>query len=368
MADVKPLLQARAFDLAKLLLPGGRLEGDRWQGHDPNGGRDNFTIWIKGPAAGCFKAWASGGKGDVYGLLVHLGQAHDNAAALKWAKGWLGLEDAPEARVREIQAQAAVVDEAREAELTAKAARKARYAKAVWLGSSLVTKGDPVWTYLEAARGIPLPWLWRRRPVSALRAHPALDYSWPEAKSLDDYWAARRPKSGKSQHPAMVAMMTPVNGGSGAGLHRTYLTRTGDGKAEVPGAKKMHGTISGYAIKLWRGESGLSEGEAIKRGAGGTLVVTEGIEDALSVAAAAPEHRVWAVGSLSLLAVMPWPKCAGELVIAADNDWDKPEALKLLDKAATGLAAFGPVRIARAPAGQGLKDMNDLLNAARRQT
>ena len=366
MADVKPALQARALELARLLLPSGRQENDRWQGDDPAGGRDNFTIWTKGPAAGAFKAWARDAAGDVFDLLVFLDQAQDRKAALKWAKGWLGLEGADEARVREIRAQARQVDEKRAAEEKAKQDRQARYARAIWLEGRALAKGEPGWTYLEVARGIPLAWLWRRRPIGALRFHPALDYFWPEARNLDTYWRTRRPDSGRSQHPAMVAVMSRVNGGQGGGLHRTYLARDGMAKANVPSAKKMHGSVTGCAIKLWRGESGLSEGDAIKRGALTPLIVTEGIEDALSVAVAMPEMRVWAAGSLSLLAAMPWPACASELIVVADNDWNKPEALKLLDKAVKGLAAHGAVRVARV-GDPNLKDMNDLLKAQRRQ-
>jgi hypothetical protein len=168
----------------------------------------------------------------------------------------------------------------------------------------------------------------------------------------------RRPACGWSQHPALVASLSPVLGGTNSGLHRTYLARDGLAKANVPKAKKMAGQQLGCAVKVWRGESGLSASEAQRKGFKGVVVVTEGIEDALSCAASAPEHRVWAVGSLAGLGALPWHPCVERYVIFADNDWASPAAQAALDAAVKRLAQMGEVSIARSPVG---KDANDLL-------
>jgi hypothetical protein len=116
----------------------------------------------------------------------------------------------------------------------------------------------------------------------------------------------------------------------------------------------------GAAIRLWRGLNHLSETEAIARGVKMPLVVCEGVEDGLSIAMMTPEHR-------GLFSYDP-PECVSELIVAADNDWDKPQAQALLKRSIERLTKFGASRtppfavgIARSPEG---KDFNDLLRGA----
>jgi DNA primase len=121
----------------------------------------------------------------------------------------------------------------------------------------------------------------------------------------------------------------------------------------------MLGLAQGAVIAIWRGQSGLPVRQANEAGIADSLVLTEGIEDALSVALSAPDCRVWAVGSLGNLAAIALPACAYEVIVFADNDWAKPEAEKQLAKAMQALGYQNRrVRLARSPEG---KDANDLL-------
>jgi hypothetical protein len=56
------------------------------------------------------------------------------------------------------------------------------------------------------------------------------------------------------------------------------------------------------------------------------------------------------------------PACASEIIVAADNDWNKPQAMANLTRAVERLRTFErPVKISRSPEG---KDFNDLVRGA----
>lgn len=367
IAGVKPLLVRRIGELVAQLCPGARREGGNWVCPNPRRAEErggSFIVWKNG----AWKEYDAGDaeKGDVMSLIVYTGQATDLAGALKWAKDWLGLSgaDAPQIiKLREeakAQTKSATLAEAQRREQLVKMAR------GVWLGAGELEPGTPAWIYLEDARGIPMRRLLRDGGLRSLRAHPRLKYSWPAADETPVEWRARRPHRGEEFFPALLASMSPIAGGGNSGLHRTYLAHDGLSKARVIKAKKMLGQQLGCAIKVWRGESGLSAAEAAKKGFKGRVAVTEGIENALSIAASAPELRVWACGSLAGLCSVEWHACVSEFVIFKDND---PELLPngrphpahaAIAKLTARLAQHGPVKIAHAPIG---KDANELLNA-----
>jgi len=87
--------------------------------------------------------------------------------------------------------------------------------------------------------------------------------------------------------PAMVAAFQDL-AGKITGIHRTYLSPDGSGKADVSAPKRMAGRCSGSAIHL--------------AAAGETLAISEGIETGLSVMQAIPSLPVWVAGSLGNLA------------------------------------------------------------------
>lgn len=370
MKDVKPQLQARARELARDLVPNGVARGDIWQARSPrraDSAPTSFCIWIgRDDRAGGFKDWAAGEAGDVFKTIEYcLANVNGPKEALAWAKGWLGIEGASRAAIQRVKAEArAKAEEAEKADAEARE-RKRRNARKIWLSGGELTPETVAWKYLTVARAIPMERICAMHRPGVFRAASRCAYVWPKLEAGDsaggedrEYFLAKRPRGGISHHPALLTAMSPVNGGKNGGLHRTYLREDGLGKADVPGAKKMIGQISGCAIFLWRGETGLSPGEAGKRGKKTPLLVCEGIEDALSIVAERPDLRIWPLGSLAQLSSLPWPDCASELIVFADNDWEGSAAWSQMEKAAARLARLGPTRIAKL---DGFKDPNEAL-------
>ena len=82
-------------------------------------------------------------------------------------------------------------------------ASKIRALTQVWQGSRPVTRGDPVWQYLNRRLGLEIV-------PADLRLHPGLRYTDEDGRDLGRF-------------PAMVARIRCPDG-AGASIHRTYLT------------------------------------------------------------------------------------------------------------------------------------------------
>lgn len=154
-----------------------------------------------------------------------------------------------------------------------------------WSASKAVTKGDPVWLYLNRRLGLEVV-------PDELRLHPALLYTDEAGHQLGHF-------------PAMLAKICYPDG-SGASIHRTYLTDAGD-KAPVPRPKKIMAgkPLNTGAVRL---------GPIAAR-----IGIGEGIESALAAAArfGLPVHA--ATNAALLEAWMP-PPGVEEVLIAGDND------------------------------------------------
>ncbi len=304
------------------------------------------------PTAGKWNDWIAGRYGDALGLVAcclagSADAARDKTAlgrAITWAKEYYGYATANPEAWAEARAAAQAKAKKREAAAARELSQARGTAQGLWLRSADLTPGDPVWSYL-LARGIDLAQLPRLPRV--LRC------------SLDQRW---HDEAGDVGHvgPAMMAWMVKADGKGGA-LHRTWLDPDRPGqKADLAPPRKMWPASDGCVIRLHRGETGLTNAEAVKAGVIEDVTVCEGIEDGLSIALMTPEFRVEAVGSLpGLLSYVP-SKHVRKIVVAADNDWGKPQAEALLMRACRRLAEdFGKqVAIARSPEG---KDFNDLL-------
>lgn len=164
-------------------------------------------------------------------------------------------------------------------------ASKIRALLQVWEGSRPVTRGDAVWQYLNRRLGL-------ETVPADLRLHPGLRYTNEDGQNLGRF-------------PAMVAKIRYPDG-TGASIHRTYLTDDGH-KAPVPQAKKI---MAGKSLNTG----------AVRLGAAGpTLGIAEGIETAL----AASERfglPVWAATNAVLLEAWVPPKGVERVLIAGDND------------------------------------------------
>ena len=142
--------------------------------------------------------------------------------------------------------------------------------------------------------------------------------------------------------PALIAL---VEGVEGFAIHRTYLQLDGSAKTQVSPNKAMLGKVSGGAVRL--------------TSRGNSLVVTEGIETALSLSSGLLDFpaTIWAALSTSGLQGLKLPETASNLIIASDGD---AEGRKAAYKLALRAEMSGwQVSFLDAPEGQ---DWNDVLN------
>ena len=203
----------------------------------------------------------------------------------------------------------------RRADEQAKSQKKAALAQRLW-AEAVPIRGTLAETYL------------RGRCISCVL---------PETlRFLPDCWhpTAKR-------FPALVAL---VEGGEGFAVHRTYLRADGFGKAAVGPAKAMLGAVRGGAVRLNAGA--------------GPLVVSEGIETALSLASGLLNGpaTIWAALSTSGMDSLRLPALAGRLTTATDGDEPGRKAGEALAVRATAVGW----RVSLLPAPLG-RDWNDLL-------
>jgi hypothetical protein len=146
-----------------------------------------------------------------------------------------------------------------------------------------------------------------------------------------------------SAWPAMVALITNGVHGTPIAIHRTFLSRDGDGKAAVEPQKMMLGRCRGGAVRL-------AEPDTV-------LMVGEGIETCLS-AMMARGIPAWAALSTSGLRALDLPDHVREVVVLADGDQAGEAAAR--DCVSRWRGEGRRVGIARPPNGM---DFNDLLVA-----
>lgn len=365
LSDIKAMLQAQIDGLVAVLCPDGYRSGRNWLARNPrraDNSAGSFVVWLQGAAIGSWKDYATGDKGDVINLITYCNGFDNIGSTMAWARDWLGLERMDRAEIDKARARLERNRKEGERERLQQLEKDRRYAFTKWLKAERSLAGTLAERYL-ARRGIPL---------ADLPHEPhALRYL-PTAPNKD---------SGQSW-PCLIALMQAPEGdpreGAAVALHRTWLARDGSDKAPLawpagsenarkgakpPKPRKVWPAASGLVIKLARGETNLGPDEAARRGLWDRLVLCEGIEDGLSIALACPQYRVWAAYSLTNLARVQLPACCGEVIVAADNDWGKPQAEAQLSHALDALHAQGrPVKVARSHIG---KDANDALRRAR---
>ena len=349
IAIVKERMRADILRLCGDLGLEGRPRGNVWQTKNPrradrHGG--SFTVWVKGASPGSWKDFATGDKGDVLDLVAYL-KACSRKEALAWAMDRYGIK-AMSAEQREQQEELA-----RAARARAEAAEKAERLKRRKRAHLMFAKAEPfvsetVARYL-ASRGLKLP--------------PTLEARWCRSFPRFEWWMGRNRETGElgPEFPAMVWGFVDAQGKQQA-CHITYLAHDGSGKAPVEKPKLIWPEHLGLVIRVARGETGLDPEEAAKQGKASPVVITEGLEDALTIANAAPELRVWCAGSLAGYGEVPDHACVSAWIVARDNDWGKPQAAALFERAIARLKTFRkPVRVIASDVG---KDFNDQWRAA----
>lgn len=352
-AAIKAMLVDRLDQLVAELVPDGSRSGHYWIGRCPwRGDRSAGSFWINLSGAkvpGSFKDAASGESGDVLTLIQKACGLADFKATIEWSRSWLGISaDMTSDDRRRIAERRRLAAERREAEHAAQIGRdRERAASLFRAAKSRPFQGSPADLYLQS-RGI---------DVRRLGRMPGVLGWLPEARHVE---------TGLS-FPVMVAGMQN-SARQVVAVHRTFIAADGSGKAalgcdvagrEHKARKVWPGDLNGAVIRLWRGGSGMSEHEAERHGVLDTLVLTEGVEDGLSVALAQPSYRVWCAYSLGNLANVRLPACCERVIVCADNDWGKPRAQRQFETAIAALAGQGrPVSVARSHIG---KDVNDCL-------
>lgn len=354
--ELRAMLQDRLPDLMARLFPQERFATPHmtplatWRADRKRG---SFVVWTSGAAKGGFTDYAAGEKGDVFDLigLVH-GQTNFVWIA-DWARDFLGIRQMTPEQMKAAKKKADAAAKQAAAASSASMAAKRRRAQEIYMEASPSIEGSVVDAYL-ASREIPLALVPHRE--MDLRFHRRLEW-WRGAQ-----WDGSRKVAPGPHFPAMVAAIRNLAGDITA-VHCTFLRNDGSAKADVENPKLMYGEVRGGVVRVSRGESDLSPEDAAINGARAQLILTEGIEDALSIALAVPEARVWAATSLGNLGNVPVNHaCVASVVVAADNDWNKPEAMKALDAAIEQLRVHDiPVSVMRAHHG---KDFNDLLKGA----
>jgi len=275
----------------------------------------------------------------------------DNVQALKWARGWLGLDGTDPDSLKKTR-RAVEQQERRDEDAEKEAAKKRGDAHRMYLAAQAEVLGSPVEQYLLGrglnVRGLPFP-------LRALRFHPGL---WNKESGIK--W------------PAMLA---PIVGMDGAflGVHRTWLQEHNGGrvtKAPLEKPKMAYGAYRGGLIRLWNGfrvepETGeIKPGRKLRECKSGVWIdVTEGIEDALSVAIAMPELRVGAGVSISNMGGLRFPDQVEGVRFWKQNDEPGSQAdldfRRVIDNQ---LNQGKRVRIAVPP--QGVKDPNEVMQLA----
>jgi hypothetical protein len=340
--------RARIDSLIVALGLQGQRQGRDFCAYNPtraDGSLGSFKIGLYGNRQGIWADFAapppagwrtrSGcAAGDALDLVAYCLFNGDKRRAIDWAKVWLGIENG--------QLPKGMKPVPRPAKKPSDENPNRGNAIRLFASGTPSIIGTAAQTYLEG-RGIDLVRL--SRVPRSLRFHPALKN--PENELL---------------YPAMLAAIVDPEGKIQS-CHRTWLARDpaklADGeKAPLTDAKRSLGTFAGKgcSIRLWRGASM----KPLKDAPDDDIVaITEGIEDGLTVALAAPEWRVLVAVSLPNMPAVWLPPQISQVILVADNDAGA-QAQALFARAVEAHQKAGRiVRIARA--GGGAKDVNERL-------
>lgn len=339
---------------------------NRWR---PGSKLSQMSVWRDGDRRGAWRDYVSGEKGDAIDLVAYgltgIVTADSRQRAIEWIEDKFGIATMSAERKAELTAQA----EERRARLEAAAEKTAAKAqdrtRKFFFSCSPVIIGTPVEIYLRT-RGIDLG------------AVPNLTAAFRYREDCG-YWPGT-PRDGEGQKigsdptfPALVSAMVTGDGHMRA-CHYTFVEPDGSRKLDTrsrgyvdqddkaASAKLMYPPSGGLSIPVTYGRSGLLVREAAAAGKLDWMGVTEGIEDAMSVAVSNGELRMHAAGSLGHLGQLADCPAAKGYLVFQDNDWGKPQAVAAFDAAITRLRSFGkPVETLAMPKEWG-KDVNEALN------
>ncbi|NTJ06947.1 DUF7146 domain-containing protein [Rhizobium lusitanum] len=275
-SDLATRLGREAEAVCRHYLDSGRRHGNYWQVGDARNtpGRSMFVrlkATVKGPA-GKWTDAATGEHGDLLDVIRESCGLIDFADVVDEARSFLSMprpESAPEKKQPSTPAPSG----------TAEAARRL-------FAISKPISSTPVETYFRT-RGITA-----LHGTGNLRFHPRCYYR-PDDDGPTEIW------------PAMIATVTDLSGRI-TGVHRTWLTPDGSGKAPIDTPRKAMGDLLGHAVRF-----GI---------AGDVMAAGEGIETVLSARQAIPTMAMAAALSSAHLAAILFPDTLRRLYILRDND------------------------------------------------
>lgn len=278
-ADLSQRLGQQAEAVCRHYLSNGRKQGNYWQVGDVRNepGRSMF-VRLTGPASGKGAAgkWTDGQSGEHGDLLDVIRES-------------LGLSDfadvAEEARRFLSLPQMDPVPEAKTHRSAPAPSGSSDAADRLWRISRSI-RSTLAGTYLRK-RG-----LTDLRDTDSLRFHPDCYYR-PGGEGPTETW------------PALIARFTDLEGKL-TGVHRTWLTRDGSGKAPLDPPRKAMGDLLGNAVRFGQAQDVMAAGE--------------GIETVLSLRQILPKMPMVAALSAGHLAAILFPATLRRLYIIRDND------------------------------------------------
>ncbi len=370
--------KARVVDniatIARELAPGGYEAGGKYTPLNPTRNDRNpgsFIIWLTGPGAGSWKDYAVAGLsgkgecacGDAVDLVAYClglmdGARFDRRAALAWIEDRFGMKSMDPREREDIARRAREQKQRNEAASAGKEAKKRARAEKMFTDAAIGISGTKAERYL-CSRSVDVAELIAAgRLEKSFRFAPRLEYWMGRDEKADEHGELHRVAGPK--FPALVSAMRGADGALRA-VHLTFLAPDGSAKAPVLKPKLMWPSTDGALIRVATGFSGKSPEEAAAAGLKGPVVLTEGIEDALSIAVADPRVRVWAAGSLPGLLSVYDHDCVSGWAVCRDRDWGKPQAAELFNRAIARLEATRkPVTVLEPTSG---KDVNDMMGS-----
>ncbi|GLI95513.1 DUF7146 domain-containing protein [Methylocystis echinoides] len=298
-SELSRRLAQDAEAVCRYYLSNGRRQGRYWIVGDARNtpGRSLF-VRLAGPesgkgAAGHWTDAASGDYGDLLDVIRESVGLKDFSDVLDEARRFLSLPRAdprPKQRLDRKQRPTGSPDSARRL-----------FAMSRPIGGTLAER------YLHH-RGIATP-----RNLESLRFHPCCYYRSGDG-SAPETW------------PAMIAAVTDLEGKI-TGVHRTWLDKSGRGKAPIASPRRAMGELLGNGVRF---------GAPLD-----VMAVGEGIETVLSVRCLLPIMPMIAALSSAHLAAILFPETLRRLYVLRDNDPAGERAsVTLLDRAtAAGIEA-----------------------------
>lgn len=378
--EIRQGLQDQIERLVREVLPAGRREGGLWVSRNPNYNEPerklpSLKVRIQGGDIGAWTDFRNGrgaDKGDVIGLITHVKRC-DTAAALKWARDFLGLRQMSLAERRALNRKA----EVRRREADQEAARKRQWklteAERLFSRETPGTYG-PAWSAGTLQLGADMPAERHALAYLASRNCPLGEVQALNRLSLrfsrgTEWWRGAIYKTGENgrkykavEGPKFPAIHASMRSSTGivTCCHVTFLDPMTPAKAAVEKPKLMFGEQKGAIVELACGPSGKPFWQA-DGAAPCDVVIAEGLETGLSIAVALQgDARVWMAGNLGNMGRAPvWLDCVGRVFVARDNNADNPRAQRDLDIALDQLEAHNkPLEVMASHVGD---DFNDLM-------